>query len=213
MKNNLQKITLSFIATLLLSVYSFAQFEGEIKFDKTVGKVHVSYKYFVKGDNIRVEEVGEDGSIDGIQLMDLKEKKVYALSPERKLYMEAPNRRPASSIAVTVKKTGKTKDILGKSCFETVVTSKEQDRKIVYWITKGDYDFFIPMLQTLNRKERQSMYFLEIEGMAGHFPMLSTEYILSSGEVVSELKTVKVEKKTLKSDTFSIPDGYTKFER
>lgn len=213
MKNNLRKITLTLLASVTLAATSIAQFEGEIKFDKTVGKVHVSYKYFVKGDNVRVEEVSEDGSIDGIQLMDLKEKKVYALSPERKLYMEAPNRRPASSVNVVTKKTGKTKEILGKSCFEIIATSKEQDRKIVYWVTKGDYTFFKPMLTTLNRKERQSMYFLELAGMEGHFPMHSVEYILSSGEKVSELKTTKVDKRTLKPTMFKVPDGYTKFER
>jgi len=69
------------------------------------------------------------------------------------------------------------------------------------------------MLKTLNRKERQSMFFLQVEGMADHFPMLSTEYILSSGEKVSELKTTKVAKQTLKTDIFEVPSGYTKFER
>ena len=213
MKNNLRKIAFSFMASLMLSVSAFAQFEGEIKFEKTVGKVNVTYKYFVKGDNIRIEEVDDDGSIDGIEVMDLKNKKVYALSPERKLYMEAPNKRPAQSITVDVKKTGASKVILGKKCTEIVVTKKDQDRKIVYWITDGDYDFFIPMLKTLNRKERQSMFFLEIPNMEGKFPMLSTEYSLSSGDKLSELKTVKVEKKTLRSDIFKIPEGYTKFER
>jgi len=213
MKNNLRKISLSIFATVMLATASLAQFEGEIKFEKTVGKIHVMYKYFVKGNDIRIEEVGEDGTIDGVQLMDLKEKKVYALSPERKLYMEAPNRRPVSSLDVDVKKTGKTKEILGEKCFEVIVTNKAQDRKIVYWITKGDYNFFIPMLKTLNRKERQAMFFLEIAGMENHFPMVSTEYILSTGDVVSTLKTKKVESRVIKAATFAIPEGYTKFER
>lgn len=213
MKNNLRKIGLSIFASIMIASVSIAQFEGEIKFEKTVGKIHVSYKYFVKGDNIRIEEVSEDGTVDGIQLMDLKEKKVYALSPERKLYMEAPNRRPVSSLDVDVKKTGRTKEVLGKKCFEVIVTNRAQDRKIVYWITKGDYAFFIPMLKTLNRKERQALFFLEIDGMANHFPMISTEYVLSTGEVVSTLKTKKVDKGTVSSSKFKIPDGYTKFER
>ena len=76
-------------------------------------------------------------------------KKTYALSPERKLWFETPNRRPAKSLDVDIKKTGETKDVLGKKCFELVVTNKEKDRKIVYWITKGDYAFFIPMLRNI----------------------------------------------------------------
>jgi hypothetical protein len=213
MKNNLRKISLSIFAVVLIAAASLAQFEGEIIFEKNVGKIHVTYKYFVKGNDVRIEEVGEDGTIDGIQLMDLETKKTYALSPERKLWFETPNRRPAKSLDVDIKKTGKTIEILGKKCFELVVTNKVQDRKIVYWITKGDYEFFIPMLETLNRKENQAMFYLETEGMEDHFPMLSTEHIISTGAVVSTLKAQKIESKTINAETFIIPKDYGKFER
>ncbi len=213
MKNNLRKISLSIYATVMLASVSLAQFEGEIIFEKNVGKIHVIYKYFVKGNDVRIEEVGEDGTIDGIQLMNLDDKKTYALSPERKLWFETPNRRPAKSLDVDIKKTGETKDVLGKKCFELVVTNKEKDRKIVYWITKGDYAFFIPMLKTLNRKENQALYYLEIEGIENHFPMLSTEYTISTGAVVSKLIAQKIESKTINAETFIIPKDYGKFER
>ena len=213
MKNNLRKFGLSIFATVMIASASLAQFEGEIIFEKNVGKIHVIYKYFVKGNDIRIEEVSEDGTIDGIQLMDLDTKKTYALSPERKLWFETPNRRPAKSLDVEIKKTGETQEILGKKCFELVVTNKAQDRKIVYWITKGDYEFFIPMLETLNRKENQAMFYLETEGMENHFPMLSTEHVLSTGAVVSTLKAEKIESKTINAETFIIPKDYGKFER
>ena len=213
MKNNLRKTSLSIFATIMIASASLAQFEGEIVFEKNVGKIHVTYKYFVNGKDIRIEEVGEDGTIDGIQLMDLDAKKTYALSPERKLWFETPNRRPAKSLDVEIKKTGETKEILGKKCFEVVVTNKTQDRKIVYWITKGDYAFFIPMLETLNRKENQAMFYLEAEGMENHFPMLSTEHIISTGAVVSTLTAKKIESKTINPETFIIPKDYGKFER
>ena len=213
MKNNLRKFGLSIFAAVMIASASLAQFEGEIIFEKNVGKIHVIYKYFVKGNDIRIEEVSEDGTIDGIQLMDLDTKKTYALSPERKLWFETPNRRPAKSLDVDIKKTGKIDIVLGKKCFEVIVTNKAQDRKIVYWITKGDYKFFIPMLETLNRKENQAMYYLEIEGMENHFPMLSTEHVLSTGDVVSTLKAEKIESKTINAETFIIPKDYGKFER
>lgn len=213
MKTNLKKLALSVLAVASITGSTFAQFKGEIRFTKTAGSIDVEYTYLVKGDQVRVEEIGDEGKPEGIQLMNLKDKKVYALSPDRKLYMEAPNRRPAAEIKVDVKKTGKTKEILGKKCTEIIVTSKELDRKIVYWVTKGDYDFFIPMLQTLNRKENQSMFFLLIPGMEGFFPMLSTEYSLSTGKVITELKAEKVTVKDIAADQFEIPAGYTKFER
>ena len=114
---------------------------------------------------------------------------------------------------VDIKKTGETKEILGKKCFEVVVTNKANDRKIIYWITKGDYKFFIPMLKTLNRKENQAMYYLEIKGMENHFPMLSIEYAISTGNVVSTLKAESVETKKIAAETFVIPKDYGKFER
>ena len=81
MKNNLRKISLSIYATVMLASVSLAQFEGEIIFEKNVGKIHVIYKYFVKGNDVRIEEVGEDGTIDGIQLMDLDDEKNICSQP------------------------------------------------------------------------------------------------------------------------------------
>ncbi len=77
----------------------------------------------------------------------------------------------------------------------------------------GEYDFFIPMLKTLNRKENQSMFFLEIPNMEGKFPMMSTETVLSTGKVVSVLTTVNMKKGTVDAEKFELPAGYTKFER
>jgi len=210
---NIKKIALSVLTAGLLSFGAQAQFEGVIEFEKNVGNVHVNYRYFVKGDHIRIEEVAPDGEVEGIQLIDLKEGTMYAISPEQKLYMEAPNRRPAADFDAEVEKTGKTKVINGVKCKQIIVTSKAKDRKIVYWVAKGDYDFFIPMLKALNRKENQSLFFQKIEGIDGYFPMLSQEYILSSNRLVSELKTTEVKKQTNEANIFEIPSDYKKFER
>ena len=210
---NIKKIALSVLTAGLLSFGAQSQFEGVIEFEKNVGNVHVNYRYFVKGDHIRIEEVAPDGEVEGIQLIDLKEGTMYAISPEQKLYMEAPNRRPAADFDAEVEKTGKTKVINGVKCKQIIVTSKAKDRKIVYWVAKGDYDFFIPMLKALNRKENQSLFFQKIEGIDGYFPMLSQEYILSSNRLVSELKTTEVKKQTNEANIFEIPSDYKKFER
>jgi hypothetical protein len=127
--------------------------------------------------------------------------------------MEVPNKRPAAELDVEVEKTGKTKTINGHKCEEIIVTCKDKDRKIVYWVAKGDYDFFIPMLQTLNRKENQSMFYLEIEGLEGYFPMLSTETTLSDGQVISELTAGEMTEKKLDGDMFEVPAGFSKFEK
>jgi len=210
---NIKKLVLSALTVGLLSFSAQAQFEGVIEFEKNVGSVHVNYRYFVKGDNIRIEEVAGDGAVEGIQLIDLGAKKMYAISPEQKLYMEAPNRRPAADFDVKVEKTGKTKEMNGEKCEKIIVSSVTKDRKIIYWVAKGDYNFFKTMLVALNRKENQSLFFQKIKGIDGYFPMLSQEYILSSNRLVSELKTTLVKNQTNESSLFEIPAGYKKFER
>jgi hypothetical protein len=187
-------------------------FQGDISFNKTVGSLNLNYKYYVKDNMVRIEEINKKGMVDAIKIVNLDNKKVIALSPERKLYLEAPLRSPAGNIKVDVNKTGNSKTILGKSCEEIIVTNKEQDRKIVYWVTKGNYGFFIPMLEALNRKEKQAMYYLKIKGLSNYFPMKSTEYILSSGNMVSELVTQIITAENKEESLFSIPTDYTKFE-
>lgn len=210
---NLKKTFFPLFLGLTVATTSVAQFSGNIEFKKTVGKIVVTYKYFVSGDNVRLEEINENGNIDGIQIMDVKKETVVALSPERKMYMDVPNKRPSTELDVKVNKTGATKTILNLKCTEIIVTSEEKDRKIVYWVTEGNYDFFIPMLKTMNRKENQSMFYLKIPGMEGKFPVLSQEYVLSTGALVSELTTVSVTKGSVDAAKFKIPADYSKFER
>lgn len=212
MKINMKKSILAVASAVLLSVSSFAQFGGVIEFSKKVGTIQVDYKYYVSGDKVRVEEINE-GKVEGVQLMDLTAGTMVALSPERKMYMDVPNKRPATELTVEVNKTGKTKTVNGKKCEEIIVTCKDKDRKIEYWVTKGDYNFFVPMLKTLNRKENQSMFYLEISGTEGMFPMMSTEYALSSGQVVSELSAGSVTEKKVESTLFDVPEGFSKFEK
>jgi len=203
-------VLLCVVSALTLS--SIAQFEGTVDFVKTKGKLNVIYKYKVKGDHVRVEEYGNDESLDGIQLVNTKEGTIYALSPERRMYMEAQNKRPQRTATVTVEKTKTTKKVNGKTCIKWVVNNKDQDRKIVYWVTKGDYDFFVPFLRTLNRAEKTAVYFLMIEENDGCFPMLAEEFN-SQGLLISKLEAKSVESKGLKSTDFDIPSGYKKFER
>lgn len=212
MKINFKKSILAVASAVILTATSFAQFGGVIEFTKKVGNIEVKYTYYVSGDKVRVDEMN-DGKVEGYQLMDLKAGTMLAVSPERKMYMDVPNKRPTSELNVEIEKTGKTKTINGVKCEEIIVTSTEKDRKIVYWVAKGDYNFFIPMLNTLNRKENQSMFFLKIPGMEGYFPMESTEYALSTGQVVSVLSAGKITPKKVDANLFEIPAGFSKFEK
>jgi len=214
MKLNFIKGVAFAAGALFITSGAVAQFTGTIQFNKKVGStVNVNYKYFVSGDQVRVEEINESNQVEGIQIIDTKEKSSVSLSPERKMYMKTPVRRSTSALNVDVKETKDAKTINGFKCIKYVVTCAEKDRKVEYWIAEGDFDFFIPMLETLNRKENQAMFFLQIPSMEGKFPMLSKEYTLSTGKEISVLSAESVKKESVDAGKFKVPSDYSFFER
>ncbi len=187
-------------------------FEGTIEFTKTTGPVVTNYKYYVKGDHVRIEELSARGAVQGIMLVDNRDRSVTALSPDRKLYMDVPNMRLPKEFKAEVKKTGETKDMAGYKCEKWVVKSPSEDRTLTYWVAQDAFDFFIPMLETLNRKDEQALFFLKIDGAKGVFPMLGVEQKMDGSEV-SRLEVTKVARGQQRTDLFQVPAGFTKFER
>jgi hypothetical protein len=191
----------------------FAQpFEGIIEFTKTTGPVITTYRYYVKGERIRIEEISARGEVQGIMLVDTRDKTVTAISPERKLYMDVPNMRLPKDVEVQVQKTADLKDIAGYKCEKWVVKSPKEDRQITYWVAADEFSFFIPLLETLNRKDEQAVFFLQVKDNKGVFPMLGIEQKMDGAEV-SRLEVTKVTKGVQKPALFEIPAGYNKFER
>jgi len=204
--------TLSLALLLPAAALHAQSFEGVLEFTKTTGPVVTTYKYFVKGERIRVEEIGARGEVQGIMLVDTRDKTVTAISPERKLYMDVPNMRLPKDVEVSVQKTSEMKDMAGYKCEKWVVKSPKEDRQITYWVAADEFSFFVPMLETLNRKDEQAVFFLQIKDNRGVFPMLGVEQKMDGAEV-SRLQVTKVTKAAQKPSLFEIPGGYNKFER
>ena len=148
----------------------------------------------------------------GIMLVDTKDRTVHALSPERKLYMDVPNMRLPKDVKTEVKKTGEMRDMAGYKCEKWIVKSPTEDRSITYWVAADEFNFFVPLLETLNRKDEQAVFFLEIDGATGVFPMLGVEQKLDGSEV-SKLEVSRIVKGVQKPTLFEIPGDYNKFER
>jgi len=209
----MMKRFLSFLVLLGSLTAAHAQaFEGIIEFTKTMGPVVTNYKYFVKGDHIRIEEISARGDVQGIMLVDTRDRTVTALSPDRKLYMDVPNMRLPKDVETEVKKTGEMKDLAGYKCEKWVVKSPKEDRVITYWVANDEFSFFVPLLETLNRKDEQAVFFLDIKDATGVFPMLGIENKMDGAEV-SKLEVTKVTKAVQKPALFEIPAGFNKFER
>jgi len=210
---NLRSLSLTLFSFVLASASLQAQnFEGVIEFTKTTGPVVTNYRYYVKGDRVRIEEISARGDVQGIMLVDTRDKTVLAISPERKLYMDVPNMRLPKSVTTTVQKTAEMKEIAGYKCEKWVVKSPTEDRNLTYWVAADDFNFFVPLLETLNRKDEQALFFLEISDNKGVFPMVGSENKMDGAEI-SRLEVSKVTKGPQKPAMFEIPPGFNKFER
>ena len=211
--NNAKRSFFALFALLCAGLAANAQaFEGIIEFTKTTGPVVTNYKYYIKGEHVRIEEIIARGGAQGIMLMDTRDKTVLAISPERKLYMDVPNMRLPKSVTTTVQKTSEMKEIAGYKCEEWVVKSPTEDRNLTYWVAADDFNFFVPLLETLNRKDEQALFFLEISDNKGVFPMVGMENKMDGAEI-SRLEVSKVTKGPQKPAMFEIPPGFNKFER
>ena len=118
----------------------------------------------------------------------------------------------AHNKTTTVQKLSDQKQIAGYTCEKWVVKSPKEDRVITYWVAADEFNFFIPLLETLNRKDEQAVFFLEIKDAAGVFPMLGIEQKMDGAEV-GRLEVTKITKGAQKATLFEIPPGFNKFER
>ncbi len=201
------------LASFLLAPSVVAQsFEGIIEFTKTTGPVVTNYKYYVKGDHVRIEEISSRGEVQGIMLVDTRDKSVTALSPDRKLYMDVPNLRLPKEVVAETQKTSEMRDIAGYTCEKWLVKSLKEDRQMTYWVAADEFNFFIPLLETLNRKDEQAVFFLQMKDARGLFPMLGIEQKMDGAEV-SRLEVTRVTKAAQKASLFEIPADYNRFER
>jgi hypothetical protein len=197
---------------LMLDVANAQAFEGVVEFTKTTGPVVTNYRYYVKGDRVRIEEVSARGEVQGIMLVDMRDRTVTAISPERKLYMDVPNMRLPREVECQVQKTSEMREIAGYKCEKWLVKAPKEDRQMTYWVAADEFNFFIPLLETLNRKDEQALLFLQIKDARGVFPMLGIEQKMDGAEV-SRLEVTRVTKSTQKASLFEIPGDYNRFER
>jgi hypothetical protein len=128
------------------------------------------------------------------------------------MYIDVPNKRPARETEVYVQKTKNTKVINGYNCTEVKVSGKTDGREVTFWVADDDFDFMIPLLETLNRKDKLATYFMNVPEVDGFFPMIGVER-KTDGVELTKLQVNTVDKGDLNNDLFVIPTDYTKFER
>jgi len=215
MKKALLK-TISILTIMVACAFtaSAQSFEGIIEFKKQTQSDTTNYIYYVKDNSVRIDEIGaRSHKVEGTFLVNMDEKTMMSLNHERKLYMTQNNTAaPTIKGSCVVKKGQNVKNLQGYKCVEYTVTNQEEGTIITYWLADGKFTFFEKMLRQLNRKDKSSVYFLQIPDIKNTFPMLSIQTDLSGKEQV-KLEVTKITKKVVDPAMFEIPKGYNKFEK
>ena len=212
----MKKILLSAVFTLTGVLISYAQaFEGIIEFKKQTINDTVSYIYYIKGDKIRLDEIGSKSKkVEGSFLIDLKTNQMTSLSHDRKLYIEQGSGSPAAMKGkAEIQKTENTKTIQGTKCTEYIIKNAEDKIQITYWMGEGNYNFFFKLLKVLNRKDKSALYVQQLTNVDGMFPFLSTQVNLETGKEEVKMEVTKLQKKIINDNLFVIPAGYQKFQK
>lgn len=187
-------------------------FEGTIEFQKIKkGKVS-TYLYYVQKNFVRLEEYGSNKTITDLAVINLTEKKVYLLSPERKSYMILNTAESSKDMSKTkVEMTKENKIIKGFSCKKWIVTNEELNARVTYWVTEGNYDFFVQLLSTLRRKDYAALFYQQVPSAVGYFPIVSVWTDLNGVEF-ERYEVTKIDQKVLRGNFFQIPPDYTEIK-
>lgn len=196
----------------LFPFVGFSQsFEGTVSFKVTGMGGAGTMKYYVKGDNIRME-VEQGPGMEMTTIMNTKNRKATLLMAN-KTFMELDFNEmtpPAGTMNkdIDIQKTGKTETIAGYSCDQFLL--KQEGKEFEFWATKGLGKFM--QMQMNAQQQSPALKKLERElTEKGYFPLKMVQRD-ASGKEEMLMQAVSVEKKSLSSQLFAIPEGYQKME-
>lgn len=208
MKSILKVLGLLLVCVLFFNGSENDSFEGKIFFKSYKPGQEDIYVYYVKGNNVRLDKI-QDGVINGTILVNTSTKDMYALTPKHKIYYKKSYQPTDYPIRedVTVEKTGEMTNISGFNCEKVKVSDPTNNSFITYYISEKNFDFFRPLINTLNRKERLSMNYNQVEGMKRDFPFLGIEKD-KEGKVLQRLQVTLLEEEEIKESMFEIPYNF-----
>lgn len=209
------------VFTLLFAVIGFSffaqSFSGSIDFKYFTLRDTTLNTYWVKDKKVKLDQYAKKGNnvIEGSFIFDLDAKTIKFVNPKRKVWGDQKSEiPPVLKGKCDVTKGQKSKTVNGFKCNEYIVKNEEENTVITYWITTEHYEFFIPMMELWNRKDKQSIYFGKIKGLPkGSMPVLSEEKLIAENKVISKLEMVKVTKGGVDDSKIAVPEDYKKFDQ
>jgi len=199
-----------------LFVHLYAQeFEGEILFIKESTEDTSYYSYKVKDEKVRLEELDSKFQLINYMIINISERTIFAVNPNRKLYVDMPVHSWKASKDTSNFKVIKTENyqiIKGYKCYQWRVQNKAENTEIAFWVSNDNFNFFPQLLKIINRAEKSSHYFLIIPETQGFFPLMSEERSLLR-EKRMRLAVINIQKKILPISLFQIPAEYKMFQK
>jgi hypothetical protein len=202
-----KSISMRSLLTLVLGVTflsSLAQFSGSVEFKSYTPRDTTLNTYWVKDKKIRLDQYDKkDNTIEGSFIFDLDAKTVKFVNPKRKVWGYQKSEVPPVMKGKCDISNGAAKTINGVKCNEYIVKNTEENTVITYYVASENYDFFIPMMELWNRKDKQSIYFGKIEGLSkGSMPVMSEERQISDNKMISKSEITKVNKSDVAQSKF-----------
>ena len=202
--------TVLLVAAIVPSVLLAQPFEGAVTMRIAgrgpKGAVPQEVEYLVRNGKVRVSMGGPAGAMSLLSVP--QEQKVYVLMAAQSAYMELASAEVSSgdgaAMASTPKvtRTGRMDTVAGYPCEHITVATAAQPVDLC--MAKGLGGYVNPLAAMSRGNEPAWQRLLAAEG---GFPLKVT---MSDGSV--PLEVVKIEKKRLANDLFSVPLHYTKME-
>lgn len=207
---------------LIISLFTFftqpekpaGGFEGSMTFVKRTYYDTTFFAYHIKENYIRIEEMNRKKEVTRVYIIDIQNKAMVALHPNRKLfttiqinpYMYAPN--PETEII----KTSNRRRIKGILCTQWRVKNQAENTETTFWVANEEFAFYRKLIEIVNGIDKINFYFMQIPGAEGFMPLLTEERNLLR-EKRTHIELIEIERKVLESKIFSIPADYKLFSQ
>jgi hypothetical protein len=202
--------TASMCVVAVPQVIAAQPFEGAVTMRMSAkgvnGPQSQEMEYLVRGGRVRVSMGGPAGAMSLLSVP--QEQKVYVLMAAQNAYMEMPLADASASVAAKtpadakITRTGRMETVAGYACEHVTVASAAQTVDIC--LAKGLGGYVNPLASMQRGSEPAWQRMLTVDG---GFPLKVT---MQDGS--SPIEVVKIEKKRLAADLFSVPLAYTKME-
>ena len=199
--------TAALLAVVVPSVLFAQPFEGALTMRLSAkganGAQRQEIEYLVRNGKVRVSMGGPAGAMSLLSVP--QEQKVYVLIALQRAYMELPTAAASSAAKATpadakITRTGRMDTVAGYACEHVTVASTAQTVDIC--MAKGLGGYVNPLAAMQRSSEPAWQRSLTADG---GFPLKVT---MPDGSI--PLEVVKIEKKRLANDLFSVPLDYTK---